>query len=324
MSNNDEVNILLAIYKPNLNFLEKQLESLDKQTYKNIKVSIIDDSENEFISKEIKNVIEKKLKNVKYEFEMNKKNIGSNRTFEKLTLKSKSKYLAYCDQDDIWEHEKIEKLVNLITKDNSLIVYSDLSVIDAQGKIISSSFKNINPRLEHVYGKDKFEYFLTRNSITGCTMLILQEVAKKHIPFMHDYFVHDHWLALVSSSEGEVSYVNEPLIRYRIHENNQIGSSILKNIDSKKDYNEKKIKKEIIKLNELEKYPYFSDYQKNKIKEKKKAFITKKDFFESPTFRNSLSLIINEKKDLKLLLFEMFIGLAPKKSVDYVFRTIKK
>ena len=38
-----KVNILMSIYKPNLNFLIKQLQSLNNQTYQNIEVLINDD-----------------------------------------------------------------------------------------------------------------------------------------------------------------------------------------------------------------------------------------------------------------------------------------
>lgn len=324
MNNIEEVNILLATYKPDFLFLEKQLESLDNQTYKELIVSIIDDSDDFEITTKIRNIVEDKLRNVKYEFEFNKVNIGSNRTFEKLTKNSNSKYVAYCDQDDIWEHNKVEKLVNVLKKNNSLIAYSDLAVINSQDEIISSSFKNLNPRLIHVYGKNQFEHFLTRNSITGCTLLMERRTASKHIPFMHDFFVHDHWLALVSASEGEVSYINEPLIKYRLHDNNQIGSSLLKNINNKKDYKEKKIKKEIEKLSKLEDYQYFSSNQKEIIRNKKELFLIKNDFFEKPNLKNIWRLFILNKKDIKLVLFEYFIGLAPQMAVNWLFKAIKK
>jgi len=323
MNYDNRVNILMAIYKPNFVYLEKQLESLNSQTYKDLLISIIDDSADENMSKKIKKTIEMKLDKVNFEFFVNDFNIGSNKTFEKLTLNSQSKYIAYCDQDDIWEENKIEKLVNEIQKKKSIIVYSDLSIIDSSDNLINSSFKNINPRLNHVYGKNAFEYFLTRNSITGCTLLMESKVAKKHLPFMHDYFVHDHWLALISASEGEVSYINEPLIKYRLHENNQIGSSILKDINNKTDYNNNKIKREISKFSALEKYEKFSLEQKRIVKKKKETFLNKKAYLEQPTIINFLKVIKWNNRDYKLLFFEIFIGVFPNKIVEIMLKKIK-
>jgi hypothetical protein len=42
--------------------------------------------------------------------------MGSNKTFERLTAFAEGKYVAYCDQDDIWEDNKIELLVNRLEK----------------------------------------------------------------------------------------------------------------------------------------------------------------------------------------------------------------
>ena len=43
------------------------------------------------------------------------------------------------------------------------------------------------------------------------------------IPKKSKHLIHDHWIALVTSMNGKVVYLDERLIEYRQHSNNQIG-----------------------------------------------------------------------------------------------------
>lgn len=236
-----KVSVLLALYKPNKIYLQKQLRSIEYQTYKNVEVFILDDSGIN-IKINLLDIISKELRKTKFHLFSNSKNLGSNKSFDILTKIADGDYFAYCDQDDIWADNKIEKLVNKLESESAVTCYSDLSVIDQNDSLINKSFKKYSRRIKHVYGINKYNYFFHRNSITGCSMLIKSYIAKSALPFP-DYkvYVHDHWLAIFSSCVGKISYINEPLVHYRIHENNQIGNKIMEEIFTKKDYIEKKI-----------------------------------------------------------------------------------
>jgi GT2 family glycosyltransferase len=233
------ISIVLAIYKPNEVFLRKQLKSLNEQIYPNIELIICDDSENQgndFLC----SMIRKTITNFEWRLYKNKKNIGSNKTFELLTKMAKGEYIAYCDQDDIWEKNKLTALYDNIIKHESVLSYSDLCVIDENDTITYKSLRKLVPRLKHVQGDLLYQYFIKRNSITGCTLLVKSSIAKEAVPFLNG-FVHDHWIALYASIMGSISYVPEALIRYRIHGNNQIGTKRLDEICSKVDYLKKRL-----------------------------------------------------------------------------------
>jgi hypothetical protein len=68
-------------------------------------------------------------------------------------------------------------------------------------------------------------------------MLIKRKIAQESIPFIDD-MVHDHYLALMASLNGELALCRQPLISYRIHNDNQ--TNTLTGIKSKKDYYNKK------------------------------------------------------------------------------------
>lgn len=321
-----KVSILLATYRPNLTFLVKQLESIENQTYKNLELIILDDSacENHFI--EIERKIIEVLKTIPFTLLKNEQNLGSNKSFEKLTRIANGDYFAYCDQDDIWEKDKVKLLVQKIENENSVICYSDLSIINSEDVKVADSFKDISKRLNHVYGEKVYDYFIRRNSITGCTMLIDGKVAKNSLPFP-DYklYVHDHWLALNAALVGKVSYISMPLVKYRIHENNQIGNKVLDGINNKKDYFDKKLLFEKNKINLV---------QKRRLEEvnplinetiiKYDNFISSRiNFYKKKSLINFLRLIKNSRYDLQLTLFELLIFVGPSSFVDGLLKKVK-
>lgn len=313
---NTSVAILLATYKPNLDFLYQQLESLKRQTYKNISLYILDDSEDQIIYQEIKNQIER----IAFEFpvliDSNPYNLGSTQTFEKLTQWANADYFAYCDQDDVWKPQKIERLVQLIQKEKTVLAYSDLEIIDSTSQIAHHSILKANPTLKHIFGDQCFKFLLIRNSVTGCSMLIDAKVAKEAVPF-NGFYIHDHWLALYASSIGNIAYTKEPLVEYRIHENNQIGSNKLMNVRNKNEYiqnilikNQKRIEMTLntqrfqSQKNELDSIVQYFDYRIKLLSKRK---------INCNTFLQFINL------DFKVNIFELIISYSPEIIVNQIF-----
>lgn len=305
------VDIVLATYKPNKTFFKKLLKSLNNQTYAKLNLIVRDDSDDYDEYMKIEELLNKNIKAFSYRIEKNDKNIGSNKTFEELTKDTSADYIAYCDQDDIWEEEKISKLVDNLEKRNAVLSYSDLAIIDENDQIVANSFRDIHKRLIHLEGDSLFDFFLRRNSVTGCTMLLKSEIAKEAIPFCTGYYVHDHWLALFASSVGRISYVPEPLIKYRIHGGNQIGASMLSGIESREDYYRIKLLKEREKFNYLLANYNFNNDCVEAIKSILNWTEERISFFEKKNVINTISMIKKIKCDYQLILLEMAINYLP-------------
>lgn len=321
---NNTVEILLATYRPNLNFLYQQLESLNNQDYPYLFLQVRDDGEDDSFYSAIETALAQKITVMPYELKRNEKNIGSNSTFERLTEEARGDWLAYCDQDDIWLPTKISTLVSKGIQEDAVLVYSDLAIIDAKNKKLYSSFRDMNPRLKHVQGNNLFDFFLRRNSVTGCTMLLRSDVAKLALPFEKKYYVHDHWLALFASSVGKIAYHSNSLILYRIHDNNQIGNAKLKGISTREDYIRIRMQKEKETYNLLLSSQRFTNSKNEMIDSKLSWVIEREDFLNKPSPKTFFKILLAIPKDPQLVLFEMFIALVPRIISTQILRKLRR
>ena len=106
------VDILVTTYNTNEKYLRKQIESILRQTYKNIKIYISDDnSTNKNISPILQEYAEKDKRIKLY---MQPKNLGYNKNFEFLLKESKANYIMFSDHDDVWHKDKVEKSLNAL------------------------------------------------------------------------------------------------------------------------------------------------------------------------------------------------------------------
>ena len=227
------ISILMAVYEPRMDWLKEQLDSLNQQTYPNLRLYICDDASLNVPLEAIQTLVAECITSFPYKIICNENNLGSNLTFERLTREAEGVYFAYCDQDDIWLPEKLEVLEQTMAESSALLACSDMHVIDGDGKQIADSITEV--RRHHVFrtGNNLAKDLLIHNFVTGCTMLVLGDVAKEAVPFC-PYMVHDHYLALWCAEHGSICSVQRPLIDYRIHGGNQTG--ILTGVVDKASY----------------------------------------------------------------------------------------
>lgn len=219
----EKVDILLATYKPNITYLKEQIESILNQTYKNIKLYISDDYSNE--QEVIKTLETYAQKDDRIELYVQEKNLGYIKNFEFLLTKSTAKYVAFCDQDDIWYPNKIEKSLNTLIEKNVDLIYCNSKHINENDEIINLNyFKHKNMPL--VKGKNNI-LTISRYLGLGCSQIFTSEVRQKMLPYKESVMAHD-WLASFIASEGKgVDYIEEPLFSYRLHTSNVFGGRSL-------------------------------------------------------------------------------------------------
>src|SRR5665213_1992499 len=201
------VSIAMCTYN-GAKFLAAQLDTLVTQTYKRIEIIVADDcSTDDTFS--ILTVYAAKYS--QFRIYRNEKNLGFTANFEKAVKLCGGDLIALCDQDDLWDHKKIELQVDAIKED--MLIYHDSEFIHEDG---TSMHKNMSDVM-NLYRGGEPEVFLFFNCVSGHSILMKKELLNDALPLKKDYF-HDWWLAYVATNVGEIDFIPQSLVQYRQHD----------------------------------------------------------------------------------------------------------
>lgn len=217
----DVVQILLATYN-GASFLKEQLDSLFNQTIQPFTILIRDDGSTDNTLQIIADY-QKEYSDKIQLLNDDLGNVGAARNFAILLENATADYIFFCDQDDIWVHDKIElslqKIKMLEQENNQLpcLVFSDMKWIDKNGKIINDSLWE-KWKLHIKYFT--FNRLLVQNIPHGCTILINKAMRNLACPIPDSAILHDHWIALLAAAVGKWTIVPKSTVLLRFHENN--------------------------------------------------------------------------------------------------------
>jgi glycosyltransferase involved in cell wall biosynthesis len=216
------VTILLCTFNGEC-FLPGQLASLQKQTFKNWRLIASDDGSSDR-TKSLLHAFQKSFEPGRVEIiDGPRRGAPANFLFLACAEKLVSDFYAFCDQDDIWEPDKLARAVDLLEKvgpDIPALYGSRTRLIDENDNEIGFS--------PMFHRRPDFQCALVQ-SIAGGNTMVFNEKARELLAFCGaDLNVpsHDWWLYQVTSaSGGEVHYDAYPSVRYRQHPANVIGSN---------------------------------------------------------------------------------------------------
>lgn len=211
------MSVALATYNGG-RFLREQLDSIYAQTWPNIEVIVCDDSS----SDDTVAILEEYRQSHDLRYEVNDRNLGFVRNFERVLSRCSGSFIALADQDDVWLPEKIEKLLGSIG--TASLIYSDAFLVDEDGVVLPGSLVSTSG-VRPVNGKE-FEYFVCNACVTGCTALFRRELLDVALPIPSYETYHDWWLAVVASRLNGVVYLDARLTKYRQHGANDTGVNV--------------------------------------------------------------------------------------------------
>lgn len=150
--------------------------------------------------------------------------------FFHLMRRCTSPYMMFCDQDDVWYPDKVQKTFDALLaaeaqygSQTPLLVFTDQTPTDAHLVPLASSLMRYqDQRADEI----DFRSLLMRNIVTGCAMAINRALAEKGGQCQNDAqaVMHDWWLAVVAARFGRVIYLNETTMFYRQHGANSVGA----------------------------------------------------------------------------------------------------
>ena len=221
------ITIALASYNGE-KYIGEQLDSLINQyTGCDFRIVVSDDCSSDRTFEILRRYEEKYPE--KIHVQQNDKPTGSAQgNFFKLLREIDDDYVMLCDQDDVWLEDKVqltyERMKQLEMEYGSktpLLVFSDVMVTDEKLNIISDSmaaYQKTAPR------HNRLNNYLVQNNIIGCTVMINRELLKYMEYEPQVCMMHDWWLGLLASAFGHIAYLEKPLMKYRQHEGNQMGT----------------------------------------------------------------------------------------------------
>lgn len=218
------IDILLPVYNGG-RYLQEQLDSIINQTYDDWRLIARDDGSTDN-SMDIIRDYQTKYPGKFVVLEDSLGNQGASGCNHLLLQAVTSDYFMYCDQDDIWEKDKIEVTMGEMQKMEQsypqlpILVCSDACCIDEDGEVLYPSFFE-NQKFIDV--TDNVYKILALNVVQGSTALMNRAV-KETIRFIPKNLYHDWWTAVNVVYYGKVVYIHKQLLRYRQHTRNVVGA----------------------------------------------------------------------------------------------------
>lgn len=233
MMQSKRIEILMAAYN-GAPYIGKQIDSILCQSDTNWHLTISDDGSTDGTDAIIDKYARQYPNKVQRVYS-GRRFGGAKEHFFWMTEQCDAEYIAYCDDDDTWRADKLEKLRNAMQdaearlgNDTPILVFSDQTVTDDKLNTLAPSLMR--------YQKQYFEHFdyrsiLMQNVVTGGAMMVNRALAKLALECKDpsQIIMHDWWMAVVAARFGEIVYIDEPLGAYRQHGHNSVGA---KNVGS--------------------------------------------------------------------------------------------
>lgn len=119
----DKISIIVPVYN-NYNFLDKCLDSIINQTYKNIEIILINDGSTDDSKKKLKDYAKEDSRIIL----IDKKNEGVSKARNNGIKISTGKYITFVDSDDYLECDAIEKMYNALIKNKVDLIRANYQV----------------------------------------------------------------------------------------------------------------------------------------------------------------------------------------------------
>jgi len=209
MKNTISVSAVITAYnRPD--YLKIALESILNQDYMISEVIIVDDFSSEDIETVVKNFGEKKFKYIRLE-----QNKGANYCRNIGIKKSMSDYIAFIDDDDIWNENKISTQLKYLLSNKANISLCNFSKIGSKLKV-SKNKQGIIKEQHLKLGNS----FCGVSGVVALRKIMLENLFDASLPCGQDW---DLFIRLIKNHE--IYYVAEPLFQYRVEQKKSITSN---------------------------------------------------------------------------------------------------
>lgn len=214
-----EIAVIITTYKRENEIVLRAVKSLQKQTFSNLEIIVVDDNNQEYIQdKRLKEALEA-LGDDRIRYIAKGKNEGACAARNMGIAASKSPYICFLDDDDEYLPDKLTRQYELLSgSDAGMVVCSFNLVIDETGKLLHS-------RMNYSEG-GMFDQLIADNHIATPNPLIKREcfevcgVFDILMPSAQDL---DMWLRI--ADKYEILVIEDELYTQHLHAGERISSN---------------------------------------------------------------------------------------------------
>ena len=214
-----KVSVVMTTYNGE-KYVVEQLDSIRTQTRKADEVLIFDDRSSDQTVQLIQNYINHNELNG-WKVMVNASNKGWKKNFFEGIQETSGDIIFLCDQDDIWVSDKIEKMIQVLERNEKISVLASDYSIKLEGEK-RSNYQSVAKQMK-ITGKvemipfDQKWYYVTRPGSTYCFRKIFFEAIKKD---WNVNLAHDCNLWYFASARGEMAIYHYDTMVFRRHGDN--------------------------------------------------------------------------------------------------------
>jgi len=237
MAQNLRISVLMATFN-GASHLREQMDSILKQEGPEISLYISDDGSTDS-TVQILQEFENKFPSKIHLLPPSSRTQGACIHFLNILQNVDSDLFLFADQDDIWTFDHVKSLyekyqsLNDSEKAKPILIFSDMKIIDANGKVFADSFLKTENLPQ---GVPNSHFYFVQNNVSGCVSLLnsaLKRLVLKNSELLFQNTqkipMHDFFFATTAATFGNIYFVRKLLSFYRKHANNAVGIQQVKN-----------------------------------------------------------------------------------------------
>ena len=196
------ISIVITYYRKR-KFIEKTINSILSQTYKNYELIFVYDDE---VKNEI-NFLKKILTKIKRKkIIINSKNLGVAKARNIAIKRSKGLYIAFIDSDDLWKKNKLYNQLNFMQKNSYYFTFTSYGIIDEKDKVIGERKVFFDANYNNLY----YSNFIGLNTV----MIHKRLISKISFPSLKTQEDFALWLKLARNG-FKLKHLNQSLSFWR-------------------------------------------------------------------------------------------------------------
>ncbi len=205
-------------------FIDEQLNSIRRQSRPVDLISVRDDGSSDDT---VRHLERHACADVRVRVVCNPINLGYSQNFGQGLLQATGDIVFLSDQDDLWEHDKVARMLATFEDPSVALAFSDGALVDAKSQPIAGATVlrgyGLDPLQLAAFRQNPMRHLLRRNYVNGAAMAVRRAAVPGAMPIPRS-FPHDYWLALWLARIDGITCVDSPLYRYRQHDCNLIGA----------------------------------------------------------------------------------------------------